>query len=252
VVGRAINLCFLKTRIQYEGEDENLLKEDYTGPGPVLAWYTQDGLGSVRQLISDSDSVLNSYAYTAWGIPLQWQERILNRYTFTGRKYNPETKNYYHRARIYDAGAGRFAEVEPCADIPAYVYCYSNPLLYVDPSGMIVERLPTYLARIPSPHGVWIQVMTWGTEIVGALPSAENPYWVFAGRKGNKTDLKALAKSLVGAAEERVCIWPVCQARKVLTDKRAILTFGDVLDVSNLTSKKGKQLRMGLYNDQKW
>jgi|GEM_PF-5707044 len=31
--------------------DENLMKEDFTGPGPILAWYTQDGLGSVRQLV---------------------------------------------------------------------------------------------------------------------------------------------------------------------------------------------------------
>jgi len=47
--------------------DENLLKEDYTGPGPVLAWYTQDGLGSVRQLVSDSGKVFNSYAYRRKG-----------------------------------------------------------------------------------------------------------------------------------------------------------------------------------------
>jgi len=203
-------------------------------------------------LIDCSDRVRNSYAYTSWGEPLNWHESIPNRYTYTSREYNPETRNYYYRARIYDAGTGRFVEVEPCADIPAYAYCYSNPLLYVDPSGMIVERVPTYLAQIPSPHGVWIQVMTWGTEIVGALPSTENAYWLFAGRKGNETDLKALAKSLVGAAEEWVCIWPVCQYRKTLTDRRAELSFGDVFDVSNLTAKKGRELRIAVYDDQKW
>jgi len=46
--------------------DENLLKEDYTGPGPLLAWYTQDGLGSVRQLVV-GDTVQNSYAYRRKG-----------------------------------------------------------------------------------------------------------------------------------------------------------------------------------------
>ena len=46
--------------------DENLLKEDYTGPGPILAWYTQDGLGSVRQLVV-GDSVMNSYSYRRKG-----------------------------------------------------------------------------------------------------------------------------------------------------------------------------------------
>ena len=46
--------------------DENLLKEDYTGPGPMLAWYTQDGLGSVRQLVV-GERVLNSYDYRRKG-----------------------------------------------------------------------------------------------------------------------------------------------------------------------------------------
>lgn len=46
--------------------DENLLKEDFTGLGPMLAWYVQDGLGSVRQLVV-GDTVQNSYAYRRKG-----------------------------------------------------------------------------------------------------------------------------------------------------------------------------------------
>jgi len=45
--------------------DENLLKVDFTGPGPAHYWYTQDGLGSIRQLISYDGAVQNSYTYTA-------------------------------------------------------------------------------------------------------------------------------------------------------------------------------------------
>jgi|GEM_PF-6398849 len=114
--------------------DENLLKEDYTGPGPVLAWYTQDGLGSVRQLVV-GDSAMNSYTYTAWGIPLQWRETIHNRYTFTGREYNPETALYHYRTREYMAKCGSFATRDPTNSM-LYFYVRNNPAGFVDPTGL--------------------------------------------------------------------------------------------------------------------
>jgi len=46
--------------------DENLMKDDFTGPGPILVWYVQDGLGSVRQLVV-GDTVHNSYSYRRKG-----------------------------------------------------------------------------------------------------------------------------------------------------------------------------------------
>jgi len=92
--------------------DENLLKEDYTGPGPLLAWYTQDGLGSVRQLVV-GDTVQNSYAYTSWGVPLNWQEHISNRYTFTGREWNAENALYHYRTRHYNPFTSAFTSPDP-------------------------------------------------------------------------------------------------------------------------------------------
>jgi|GEM_PF-2025274 len=118
--------------------DENLLKEDFTGPGPVLAWYTQDGLGSVRQLVV-GDSVMNSYAYTAWGVPLQWHEKVSNRYTFTAREYNPETSNYYYRLRWYAPILGRMLTRDPIVyglGPLLYPYAHNNPVIWVDPMGM--------------------------------------------------------------------------------------------------------------------
>ena len=154
MVGRAINLCFLKTRIQYEGEDENLLKEDYTGPGPILAWYTQDGLGSVRQLVV-GDTVQNGYAYTAWGVPLSWHERISNRYTFTSREYNPETHLYYYRGRYYEPFSSRFLTSDPAEKERIqfgrwgrqYHYVDNIPTKYKDPSGE--QAMPGDI--VPSP-----------------------------------------------------------------------------------------------------
>jgi len=113
--------------------DENLMKEDYTGPGPMLAWYTQDGLGSVRQLVV-GDTVQNGYAYTAWGVPLNWHESVSNRYTFTGREYSPETSLYHYRAREYSSATGRFksAEIFWWRNYCCFV---NNPVIFRDPSG---------------------------------------------------------------------------------------------------------------------
>jgi len=47
--------------------DENLLVERKLGCEKRRYWYTQDGLGSVRQLVTDAGRGMNSYTYTAWG-----------------------------------------------------------------------------------------------------------------------------------------------------------------------------------------
>jgi len=93
--------------------DENLLVERELGCEKRRYWYTQDGLGSVRQLIDHNGNVQNSYTYTAWGVPLNWRQRISNRYTFTGREWNAESALYHYRARHYAPYLGRFSSPDP-------------------------------------------------------------------------------------------------------------------------------------------
>ena len=115
---------------------QNLLKEDFTGPGPVLAWYMQDGLGSVRQLVVGK-RVTNSYTYTAWGVPLNWQEDISNRYTYTGREFNPESGNYHYRVREYVPTISRFLQKDKFMFEPVlYVYVFNNPIHFTDLYGL--------------------------------------------------------------------------------------------------------------------
>jgi len=132
--------------------DENLLKEDYTGPGPMLAWYTQDGLGSVRQLVVGY-SVMNSYTYTAWGVPLNWQEHISNRYTFTSREWNPETHLYHYRIREYASYLGKFFQPDRASWVAHYGYAANDPILLADPTGCSVQAAAVFLSQdIPKPN----------------------------------------------------------------------------------------------------
>ena len=44
-------------------------------------YYTQDGLGSVRETIDDSQATQNTYDYEAFGSAYNWSENVVNRYT---------------------------------------------------------------------------------------------------------------------------------------------------------------------------
>jgi|GEM_PF-3805089 len=133
--------------------DENLLVDRYFRFGRAKRyWYTQDGLGSVRQLVSDRGRVLNSYTYTSWGVRLNWRERVSNRYTFTGREYNAETNLCYYRFRWYSPSIGcftsrdldqylgeqvfpRFVGTKTRWEQP-YVYVRNRPTVSIDPFGL--------------------------------------------------------------------------------------------------------------------
>ena len=66
-------------------------------------------------------------------------------FIYTGRRYDPETKLYYYRARHYNPQLGRFIQRDPigyAGGLNLYEYAGSNPTINVDPYG---EELVTIL-----------------------------------------------------------------------------------------------------------
>lgn len=65
---------------------------------------------------------------------------VTNPFTFTGRRYDPETELYYYRARYYDPKLGRFVSRDPIgfegSEWNLYAYANPGPLRHADPSGM--------------------------------------------------------------------------------------------------------------------
>ncbi|RKY15567.1 MAG: hypothetical protein DRP82_01415 [Planctomycetota bacterium] len=111
----------------------------------------QDGLGSVRQLVGADGKVWNSYAFTAWGVPLNWHEHIHNRYTFTSCEYDTETLLYHYRLREYATLRGRFVKRDPVFSWPDYTYAFNSPLNMVYPGGtqpIAVEALKRTLEAL--------------------------------------------------------------------------------------------------------
>ncbi len=63
---------------------------------------------------------------------------IDNPYLFTGRRYDPESGNYYYRARIYSPELGRFLQTDSLGYVDGlnlYAYVGNNPASWVDPYG---------------------------------------------------------------------------------------------------------------------
>ena len=75
-----------------------------------------------------------------------------NPYTFTGRRYDPETGLYYYRARYYDPKLGRFISRDPIgfegSKWNLYEYVDSNPTNMLDPTGL----------RCTCSPGRWVEI----------------------------------------------------------------------------------------------
>lgn len=131
------------------------------GPPPVYApvtsgWYLFDGLGSTRAVVDDSGVGQSEFGYgDAFGIPYQVAANgtrasagagfFLNGQQWDGSGiWNSGEGLYFNRARYYQSGLGRFIGEDsyPETDrmpetLNRYLYCISDPLNNVDPSGYV-------------------------------------------------------------------------------------------------------------------
>ncbi len=74
-------------------------------------FYMHDRLGSARQVINNSGSVVKYYTYKPFGEVLESNQDMFsasNSFLFTGQYYDSEIDEYYLRARQYDPVFGRF------------------------------------------------------------------------------------------------------------------------------------------------
>ncbi len=85
----------------------------------------------------DGTKTVKRYTYDAYGNAIRDNEEDDNPYRYCGENYDEETGLYYLRARYYDPSIGRFMSEDPAQDgLNWYVYCYNNPLKYIDKNGL--------------------------------------------------------------------------------------------------------------------
>ncbi len=103
-------------------------------------YYVKDHLGSVR-LTLNGNNIESGKDYFAYGsISRNVNYGEAERYNFTEKERDAETRLNYFGARYYDSDTSRWLSADPLADkypgLSPYNYVTNNPLILIDPNGM--------------------------------------------------------------------------------------------------------------------
>ncbi|MCL2313212.1 MAG: RHS repeat-associated core domain-containing protein [Firmicutes bacterium] len=143
----------------YCPEDEQFANFNYNGTDYV---YIKNMLGDIIGIADFSGNIIVNYTYDSWGKLISITDEngkdvtydeshigYINPLRYRSYYYDVETKLYYLLSRYYDAETGRFLNEDDreClkqngfsdTDIDEYnnlyIYCYNNPINYVDEDG---------------------------------------------------------------------------------------------------------------------
>jgi len=130
----------LKTYIYANGQVLCRHDGDYSS---ARYFYIHDRLGSTRQIINTSGSVVRYYTYEPFGEVLEEEGTLTNNMMFTGQYFDTEIDQYYLRARQYDPYISRFTARDPVfgrykepLTLHRYLYCFNDPVNLIDPWGL--------------------------------------------------------------------------------------------------------------------
>ena len=100
-----------------------------TSSGGTTAWYLTDKLGSVREIVGTSGSVLDQIVYDSFGnIVTETSTSSGDRFKFVGMQYDEATSQYYDHARWYNSGTGRFLGLDPASfRAPRQIFSGTSP-----------------------------------------------------------------------------------------------------------------------------
>ena len=109
-----------------------------------------DARNTVFAVTNDQNQITERYGYGPFGetpittgIPFR----------YTGRRLDPETGLYFYRARMYSPRLGRFLEKDPIGyegGTNLFAYVGSDPINFVDPSGLCAKAVGSYLSTSAS------------------------------------------------------------------------------------------------------
>lgn len=151
------------------GIDEPLMMER----GGDTYYYHRDALGSVTEMTNAAGALVERYEYDVYGQPIIFNaasisltaSAIGNSYMFTARQYDPESGNYYYRARMYSPWIGRFLQMDPWGYVDSlnmYAYVNNVPTLMNDPEGRLVGGPGQPIGWPAPPHVI---DTPWGTVV---------------------------------------------------------------------------------------
>jgi RHS repeat-associated protein len=105
-------------------------------------YFHPDHLGSTSYITDASGEVYQHLEYFAFGETFVEEHSNTNRtpFLYNGKELDDETGLYYYGVRYYDARTSVWLAVDPLAEefpnLSPYVYCFNNPLRFIDPEGL--------------------------------------------------------------------------------------------------------------------
>ncbi len=116
-----------------------LAKTVQVNNGPEQKYFHHiDLVGSIRAITDATGTVTASYEYEPFGVTVKMTGTDQDNLGFAGKRLDEGSGLSYFGARYYDAEIGRFISKDPAQDGRNwYVYCANNPLVYVDPNGLL-------------------------------------------------------------------------------------------------------------------
>jgi RHS repeat-associated protein len=99
-----------------------------------------------------TSTIAESYRYDAYGNARIYDSNdaeiqdsaIHNPWRFSSKRFDSETGYYYFTHRYYDSSVGRFVTTDPLGvtdGVNMYGYAGANPMMFVDPSGLLAKNI---------------------------------------------------------------------------------------------------------------
>jgi|GEM_PF-1838684 len=138
-------------RLYGDAVDQLFARENSSG---TLAWYLTDRLGSVRDVLNNSSTVIDHIDYDGFGNGTETNSANGDRYKWTSRELDTETSLQFNRARYYNPSIGRWLIEDPIAfsanDFNLYRYVGNDPTNALDPSGLAQARPASWTITVSS------------------------------------------------------------------------------------------------------
>ncbi len=109
--------------------------------GPQLYYVHASHLGTPLAITGEDQAIVWQADYTPFGTAMVTTAILDNRLRFPGQYFDAETGLHYNYYRDYDPSTGRYIESDPIGldgGINTYSYVSNNPMVHVDPFGLLV------------------------------------------------------------------------------------------------------------------